>query len=87
MELKLCEGFAEVVNHFYPFNRTSMELKRVVDLPAPQLTRPAFNRTSMELKRCGDTEFITRELIAFNRTSMELKPKHLFCYALFSGGF
>ena len=55
-----------------PFNRTSMELKRVFIVLYLALERVPFNRTSMELKLSKSTP---RHVFRwpFNRTSMELK--------------
>ena len=55
----------------YPFNRTSMELKRVMD-PFFSVGLWTFNRTSMELKLCPNLYF-SHFHFSFNRTSMELK--------------
>ena len=56
-----------------PFNRTSMELKRMIG-DIPYNTTSAFNRTSMELKPNQTLIFLLFTLLTFNRTSMELKP-------------
>ena len=49
MELKLSNPYARYTARI-PFNRTTMELKRVQMTRAGEAPR-AFNRTTMELKR------------------------------------
>ena len=71
MELKHEREGLDAPCHWESFNRTSMELKHLIDNP---VHRPleTFNRTSMELKR--RMRYIRRvNKTSFNRTSMELK--------------
>ena len=61
--------FANDKNH--AFNRTSVELKLIVD-DEPYEVWIAFNRTSVELKLIRSF-LVDFQIFAFNRTSVELK--------------
>ena len=81
----MCD-FDFVVAGCVPFNRTSMELKRL--FPKPQSLRiTAFNRTSMELKHSVCKSCDGRNIVAFNRTSMESKHRRFIAEGETARGF